>query len=300
MTRRYGILLLLVMASAGSPLLGQTRDELASKQLKAAQDNLKLIDIEKPVVVSTTDLIIISSITPQRTNAYATLAQKVYTAASTALKYGPMAPPWPGKLTVYLFGERDQYASFSRKVLQQRPGVRDAYKLMLKEKNPAILAIVANDPAKREAELIREPALAVGLGLLQQIVDTPTQSTELPDWITLGFRNVIQYKVEPGTASAAYRKQLKALVAKSVRNPKPPSAWDVWAAQPPKDYEVLATGLTEYLLTGLADDQFNKFLRGFKGSEEQPNPNAETALGLISLDKEKLDTAWKAWIAKLR
>jgi hypothetical protein len=171
---------------------------------------------------------------------------------------------------------------------------------MLKEKNPAILAIVANDPAKREAELIREPALAVGLGLLQQIVDTPTQSTELPDWITLGFRNVIQYKVEPGTASAAYRKQLKALVAKSVRNPKPPSAWDVWAAQPPKDYEVLATGLTEYLLTGLADDQFNKFLRGFKGSEEQPNPNAETALGLISLDKEKLDTAWKAWIAKLR
>src|SRR5438128_9646791 len=46
--------------------------------------------------------------------------EKAYAAATKSLQFKPSEEPWPGKLTVFLFADRDHFTSFVRRVVKRR------------------------------------------------------------------------------------------------------------------------------------------------------------------------------------
>jgi len=279
----------------------QERDAETKKQLAAATEKIARADVGKAVTVETADLLLVATLPDAKAKSLAAFGQKVYETASAALKNDKKEVLWPGKLTVFLLKDREDFSKFFRKVLQERPDIRETVRVNLKGNEPYLVVLLPEGPMVRDADVQAEFGSAVAEALLKQKAEGKSANALLPDWLRVGFGNAIVNKMDGQAGRAgAMRLKLRSVFVKSLKNPMPAKAWDVWGADRPKEFEALATSVTEYFVFGPEAERFPKMLQSYRTSDENQNPTTEKALELLDLKPDALDTAWRAWVVKQR
>src|SRR5437879_6177748 len=100
----------------GTAWADETADKVAA-QKKAAEENWAQLDAGESVHLETAHLLIYApkSMEKKLKDLGATL-EKHQEIARKALGYDEKTQPWPGKLTIYLFTEREVFTAFLRRV----------------------------------------------------------------------------------------------------------------------------------------------------------------------------------------
>ncbi len=266
-------------------------------QKAAATEKLTKVGMLKPTVVETNDLVIYTAWPEVKAKTLAASVQKTYEVAYKSLKFEPADSPWAGKLSVFFLPERKEFNSFVRLVEQRKPDPSDTTSVQIRSKEPYILAGLEPDSKFTEADMAGEVGVAVAEALLNTKSGVAAGATMLPGWLTAGFGKLMVLRVEGNTAKwNAYRTKAKALVAKG----KPTKAADAWAEAKTRETDTLTASVVEFLLFGPDPTKFAKVLSGFKPSEERPTPTLEQALEVADYKPDTLDTAWRAWLAKVK
>ena len=266
-------------------------------QKVAATEKLTKVGMLKPTVVETNDLVIYTAWPEAKAKTLAASVQKTYDVAYKSLKFEPADSPWAGKLSVFFLPERKEFNSFVRLVEQRKPDPSDTRSVQLRSKEPYILAGLEPDSKLTEADMAGEVGAAVAEALLNTKSGVAAGAAVLPGWLTSGFGKLMVLRVEGNTAKwNAYRTKAKGLVAKG----KPIKAADAWAEAKTRETDTLTASVVEFLLFGPDTTKFAKVLSGFKPSEERPTPTLEQALEVADYKPDTLDTAWRAWLAKVK
>ncbi len=295
--------LLATLACLVSTSIGVAQDRVAEtkKQLGIANDKITRAEVGKAATVETADLLVVATVPEAKAKSLAAFGQKAYDAASAALKNDKKEVLWPGKLTVFLLKDREDFSKFFRKVLQERPDVRETVRVNLKGNEPYLLVLLPEGPMVRDADVQAEFGSAVAEALLKQKAEGKSANAALPDWLRVGFGNAIVNKLDGQAGRAgAMRLKLRSVFVKSLKNPMPPKVWDVWGDSRPMEFEALATSVTEYFVFGPEWERFPKMLQSYRTSDDNQNPTTAKALELLDLKPDALDTAWRAWVVKQR
>ena len=268
-------------------------------QKEAAVEKLAKASLLKTALVETSDLIVYSTWPEPKVKSLAANVQKLYELAYKTLKFDPKDAVWPGKLTVFFLPDRKEFTSFVRLVEQRKPDATDTTSVQVRSKEPYILVGLETDSKFTEADMMGEVGAAVSEALLNTKAGVTAGAVMLPPWITTGFGKLMVLKLDGNTAKmTAYRNKMRALAAKGKgANLK---ASEAWSETKTKETEVITVSVVEFLLFGPDPAKFTKVLSGFKPSDERPNPTLEQALDVADYKPDTLDSAWKAWLAKVK
>ena len=100
--------------------LADEKDDLVAKQRAFVMQTMKKCEVAKPALIETQDLIVCGPFAEEKLKTMGELVQKNYTAALKALKFEMTDNPPSGKLAIYFFPERKQYALFVGDVVNDR------------------------------------------------------------------------------------------------------------------------------------------------------------------------------------
>src|SRR5690242_6417350 len=107
---------LLLAAALALPAAADGAAPLAA-QKKKAQANWGAVEAGPAATLETKHLLLYAPKSMEkRLKGSGALLEKHYELASSALGFDPKEGPWPGKLAVYLFPEREQFGAFVRRV----------------------------------------------------------------------------------------------------------------------------------------------------------------------------------------
>ena len=290
---------LAALAISGSAFAQDKPDKSAEvkPQKDAATEKLTTSGLLKPTLIESADLLVYTSWPDAKAKSLAAGVQRVFELARKSLKFEPTDSPWAGKLTVFFLPERKDFNTFVRLVEQRKPDPGDTTSVQVRSKEPYILVGLDADSKFTEAETAGEVGAAVSEALLNVKAGVTAGAVALPTWVTTGFGKLMALRVEGNAAKfAAYRQKAKGLIAKG----KAWKAADAWGEAKSKETDIVAISVIEFLMSGPDPMKFTKVLSGFKPSDERPNPTLEQALEVADYNPDTLDTAWKAWLAKVK
>lgn len=268
--------------------------EAVKKQKATATDNLKQVKITKPTLVETDNLLVYAEMAEDKLKPIADAAQKAYERGYKDLRFGEKDRMWDGKLTVYVLADRPKEYTPFVKLVEQRSGKLDADEMQTHAtKGEPYVAVTAAPGGKTpEADLKAEAMAAVGAVLLDQKV-----GANAPTWLHVGVGRAVAYHADGnGKALDAHKAKAKGLFTKAKVGTFQVS--DLWGATRPKEFDTLAVSFGEYLLYGADAAAVDKFLSGFRPSDERQTPTTATALEAADWKADALDTAWKTWVYK--
>lgn len=278
-------------ALAQSPDKAKDDAEAIKKQKAAAAENLKTVKITKPTLVETDGLLVYGEMTEEKLKPIAEAAQKALDRGLKDLKYGEKDRRWSGKLTVYVLADRTKEYTPFVKLVEQRSGKLDADEMQTHTLKGQLHAAVTAAPGSKtpDADLKAEAMAAVVAVLVDQ-----KAGASVPSWIHTGMGKAISYRVEGnGRLLEAHRNKVKTVITKArVGTFK---AADVWGDTKLKDGDTLTVSLAEYLLYGASGEALEKFLGGFRATDERQEPTVMTALDAAGWKADDLDVAWKKW-----
>ena len=196
----------------------------------------------------------------------------------------PKDSPWPGKLTVYLFTERDQFAAFRRRVEKQCVEPEDTSSF-----EGGDTPHVSGSPPQSAGDLTAEgqagEQLAMGL-LMKDAAEAP-----LPIWLTKGFGRATYYLASPTSRITAGERQRAYAILKD----KKYGAAQVFNnGVPAEDSLLMRASLAEFLAYGGGSAKFSALLTGFKPDKEKKEQmrNTDQALKSAGLEAETITKAW--------
>ncbi len=264
-------------------------DEAAAKvaaQKKKAGANWQSVEAGPAATLETKHLLLYApKALEKRLKAAGPLLEKHYELAASALGTDPKEDPWPGKLAVYLFPEREQFGAFVRRVEKQRllPGQTTAFSAEGDEPHAA-----AMPPAKAGPPLEGQAGSAVAQALLARKAG---KDTPLPAWLLAGFGRATYYRAAPADrAVQAERRQARSLS----RTRGPADVWD--EKLDAAEAEVLSASLAEFLAYGPGSPKFPAFVAGFKPEENMQAKTAAQALDAAGLPPDRVTASWKRWV----
>ena len=267
----------------GTSAAADDREEVAKAALAAAK-------ITTFTVAESPDLRVFATLPQTKTTALAVAAQKAQTAAGTALKLGEKAG-WDGKLTVYAVTEARQTRALLLFGLKQ-VGNRETARVDVRAETPSVLVGVSPGEKRSDAQLTADVQAQVATAVLAKAAG---DGAELPAWLRVGFGRTVQARADGTKAQAALKAKFKGLAAKPEAKLSPA---DVWDATDNPDADLLAVGFVDYLVFGPPADKFQRFLTGFKPTDEVQEPTVQTALTAAGLKPEWLADGFKAWLAR--
>jgi hypothetical protein len=216
-----------------------------------------------------------------------TLLEKEYDLAAGVVKYGSKTDPWPGKLTVYLFAERDHMTAFLRRVDKRRPEAEDTGSYSATDE---ALHVAAGPPRDKKglAQETQAAELAAGVVLVRKL----GKDGELPDWLVSGFGRATYYRAAPTDKGVAVERRKAATLSRK-HGPR-----DVWTSGSLETEQAgpLRASLADFLAYGPGAAKFPAFVDGFKSAENMPKKTTEQALDAAGLRAETVETTWKAWV----
>src|SRR4051812_5056526 len=118
-----------------APSFAQERAEAAKKQKAAAEAKLTAAKI-KAAAAETDDLLVFATMPEEKAKALSASMQRTYAVAAKPLKIDPTSPPWPGKLSVFVFNEPRQYKTFVLDALKRPPLPRETRAVELRGDTP--------------------------------------------------------------------------------------------------------------------------------------------------------------------
>lgn len=189
---------------------------------------------------------------------------------------------YPGKITVYLLGEREQVTAFARRVEKRRPMAGESGSFKAED---GMLHAAAGTAGKgaveaRAGEMVAALILARKAG----------RGTQLPDWLLAGFGRATSYQVLPKEKFVLDdRKQAQTLAKKK-------DASTVWDGNLEADEaEAMQGSVAEFLAYGPGKKYFPKLLVGYAPGENVTTKTTPQALEEAGLTAEKVNKAWKNW-----
>jgi len=269
-----------------SATFADERSDAIAAQKSAAVANLKKLDVANPSVQETDDLFVCGIVAADKAKALADHLQKHYAATVKALKFEGNEGPWKGKLAIYVFPDKKNYASFVRTVEQRRPESEEigSSEVRSDELHVAVTAKPGAPAGALDAEAARQVAAA--------LLTRRASPAELPEWFKSAFARAVQMRNDPKSAGGD-RVKVRQLLARRT-NPVKPS--DGWMGSEEKEKPIIATSVLEYLVFGPEAAKFPMLLSGFRASEENVSPNMDTALKAAGMTPEGLDKAWRKWV----
>jgi hypothetical protein len=270
--------------AAGAGRADEAADRLAA-QRKAAEEAWAAVDAGPGTSVETKNLLIWAPKSSEaRVKAIGALLEKYLDSALKTLGLEPKDLP-AGKITVYLFPEREQVTTFIRRVEKRRPesGVTGSYSA-----DDDRMHVSASPTAGKVPFEIRAGEELAALLLARRA----GKGTSIPTWVSAGFGRANTYRILPrDRLTLADAKQVKAL-AKS-RKPS-----DLWAGDVAgEEADALQGSVVEFLAFGPAAKYFSKFIDGFKPGEGKLTVKSDEALTSAGLSGELVDKRWKSWAA---
>ncbi len=260
-----------------------------AKQKTAATANWKRIVDDSPQEIETDHLILLAPAATKNVREVGAFLEKAYAQAATALKLKP-EESWPGKLTVYVVGERAQYKSFMRSVIRKQAEEDDRGGFLNEGETPAVVGGPKVNPRDLTSE--QEAASQIGQALISQ-----KAKTRLPEWLTAGFGRATLLRVSPPSVYTGEKRTALALVLKKKR-----TARDVYTGSEAilaPEAAVLRGMLVDFLAYSGATSKFAEFVTGFRARDKKmPNPTTETALNRADITPERLEAGWKIWLAR--
>jgi len=237
------------------------------------------MDYEKaaPVIVTANFLVLCQS-PESRTRAMASSLDRMYATMLKALDYKGADRPWPGKLPVYVFGDRADFVSFMRKVVKKNPKEEDSSHFAFRAED-SLLVVGMPKTGKVDAEL--EAKLQLASAVLQRKMG----AGEPPEWVAQGFADASLYRAANPTARGKGRWSI----------PNAPVA-EIWGENlSPKVRQDYAAYLIDYLAYGPMADQFANFVGALRADENGNAPGIDAAFKAINVDPATLHTALKSW-----
>jgi hypothetical protein len=276
-----------------SSLYADEKDEEVAKQKAKALDVLKKCEIATPVLIETQDLIVCGPLTQEKLKSMGAAVQKQYTAVFKSLKFDPAEPPFKGKLTVYFFPERKAYSFFVSEVTSERLEKDDRSHADGRNDQPYVAVSVR--PAEKTTDLEAEASVLTAVAMFQ----VKAGPAKLPPWMTAGFVRIIRMRNNP-SAAVVDRNTIKKVLREPSGSPAKYTIADVWA--PPEEIDarekqLIAASLMEYLVFGPESAKLAKLLSAFRTAEGDPLTPVPDALNGAGIPVEKLDAAWKRWVA---
>lgn len=253
--------------------------EIVAKQKAAAEANWKKLEYEKPApVIATAHFLVFSQLPEARTRALAFSLDRMYATMLKALDYKGGDRPWPGKLPVYVFGDRTDFVAFMRKVVKKNPKEDDSSHFAFKAEE-SLLVVGMPKAGKVDAE--SEARLQLASAVLQRKMG----AGEPPEWVTQGFADASLYRA----ANPAARGKGRWLI------PNAPVT-EIWGENlAPKVRQDYAAYLIDYLAYGPLADQFANFVGALRSDENGNAPGIDAAFKAINVDPATLHTALKSW-----
>jgi hypothetical protein len=191
---------------------------------------------------------------------------------------------YPGKITVYLLGDKDQVTAFARRVEKRMPMRGESGSFKADDGMLHAAAGAGKGPVEaRAGEMVAAVILARKAG----------RGTVLPDWLLAGFGRATSYQVLPKEKFVLDdRRQVKALAKKKEAS----AVWD--GNLEPEEVESMQGSVAEMLAYGPAKKYFLKVIAGFAPGENVATKTTPMALEEAGLTAEKFGKAWKNWAAK--
>jgi hypothetical protein len=285
----------LVTASALDVRADDKRAADVAKQKEATTANLRTAGGDKSTFVETDDLIVHTTAAEAKTKATAVSLQKTYTTAAKALQLG-LESPWPGKLTVIALADRKLFAGFIRDVEKRRLDNADATSIQISGSTPTVVQGVALGDKPTDTQLTADAAATVATALLMSRVASMSETADnpLPQWLRVGFGKAAANRAQGPMNVGAVRTKARGLLTKGKAGPF--KVADLWAETTPKDADTLGAGVVDYMAFGPDAAKFPAFVQGFRPTDENPNPTAETALTAAGWKADALDASWKKWL----
>jgi hypothetical protein len=266
--------------------------EMASQvaeQEAAARENWKKVTrTDKPPFVETDSLLVLGKVPDRALKDIAALLEKQYALARTALDM-EKEDPWPGKLTIYLFPDRRQFASFVRTVEKRRPDKDDTGSNLIKGDFPHV---AAGPPAEEgESNVPFQAAEQLGAALIARKI-----GPGVPEWVVAGFGRATFFRAGPPRDMSAERKRVAKLLAYNKA-----TAMNVYDGQvKAEEAPFLRGSLVDYLAYGPGRSRFAKFLEGYKPEEGVLAKTTADALKAVRIDPNVLNARWRAWVRRVR
>jgi hypothetical protein len=261
------------------------RAKAIATQKKAAEAAYKAMEVGDAAHVETKHLLVYApKAMEKRLEAVGKQLEKYHDTAAKTLSLDKEA--YPGKITVYLFAEKENLATFIRRVEKRRPMGVESGSYSAEDARLHIVAVPGAGKGAIPVEL-RAGEMVASL-LLQRKAGA---RTELPDWLTAGFGRATSYRATTGQKFvAADRKQLRLLVKK--RN-----ADDAWSGKlEGEEAELVQASVAEMVCYGLSTARLTKLLDGFKPGENIATKTIAQALEAANLTAEQLNRAWKKYV----
>jgi hypothetical protein len=287
--RRFILLAILGSATLSNVALqAQDGADKLAAQKKAARENWALFEAGEAASQETEHLLIVApKAMERRLRELGVNLEKGYSLAAKAVQSKPNEVPWPGKLTVYLVAERDQFTTFVRRVEKRRLEEDETGSHLVEGELPHAIAGPAR--AKGDLSLGHEAVAQIGAALLQQKAGA---KVPLPEWLAPGFGRATVWRAYPTDKNViADRRLVKALIAGKKR-----TASDVWNGMlESEEAIVLRASLAEFMAFGPGAAKFPALLSGFKPAENQESRTIAQALESANLDPKAIEARWGTW-----
>jgi hypothetical protein len=280
-----GAAALLAALSGATAAQEDDRAKESAKQKKAGEAAWKSLEVGQAAFAETKNLLIFAPRAMQpRLKQVGALLEQYHDRAIKATGLDPKEG-YPGKITVYLLGEREQLTAFARRVEKRRPmsGETGSYQALDERLHAAAFAAPRKPPIPVEA---RAGEMLAALILQRKAGRT----TALPDWLVAGFGRATSYQVSPREKFVL--EELRQ--GKALRKKREASA--VWGGTlETEEAESLQGSLAEFMAYGPGRNKFARFVDGFKPGENMATKTTAQALEEAGLTPEKVARAWKNW-----
>jgi hypothetical protein len=282
---------LLLAAALGLPAAARADEDTAAKvaaQKKKAQANWEALEAGPAATLETKHLLLYApKALEKRLKVIGPLLEKHFDLANSALGIDPKEGPWPGKLAVYLFPEREQFGTFVRRIEKKRLLPEQATTFAV-ENDEDLHAAAQPSRAKGGPPLEGQAGAALAQALLTRKAG---KDTPLPAWLVAGFGRATYHRAAPADkAVLADRRQARALS----RTRGPAHVWD--DKLDADEADALRGSLADFLAYGPGSPKFPAFVAGFKLGENMLAKTTAQALDAAGLAPDRVTASWKRWV----
>jgi hypothetical protein len=260
-----------------------------AEQKKTAQVNWDMLGLGEPAFRETQHVLLYAPKSHEKKLAEAgQVLERFYTFAYQAVGFKPEAPPWPGKLAVYLFPVREQYNAFRRRVEKRKVEPEITCSFVLGD-----APHVAASPPQSVGDVTIEGQAGEQLALA--MLAKESAGIQVAPWIFKGFARATYHHVFPTSRTTiAERQQALDMVRKNRANVEPifNERSDVL------NLPALRASLADFLAYGPGNSKFPAFIVAFKPDKEKQERMRDTikALHEVAIEPDMLKKTWHAWV----
>jgi hypothetical protein len=211
--------------------------------------------------------------------------EKAHAAATKSLQFKPMEDAWPGKLTVYLFADREHFASFIRRVMKRRVEADELGAYRVDDDLPLVGA--ASSKAMTDPKVEVQAAQQIGEALLARKAG---KNVEVPEWVVTGFGRATAVRAGLRPADTPVAAKLVAAGRKAA---------DVWGGALSADEAgILRGSLIDYLAYGGGASKFPAFVAGFQPGANMAAVATDQAFAAAGINVERVEKGWRESLRK--